>query len=278
MVRVQSEMVAPARRGPRPIGRDGVPPAGLPAARRRVPLERPLCHIRRGARLCGRGAGTVAPPDGPGYGQGTGGLPSPGRDVQRPRRLGPLARGRPVLHDAGARCRGDAERPARPAAHVVAPLDRVLHGAGGDRRAPRRRGAALAGVGAVRHRGRQGVPHRPVVPLRRVSRPVVDRAGDRAARGFVPLPARPRGPGGPVSRLALLLLGVLGATQALPAPWTHWQYSAAITVPPTLSPRLVRLLVPDHVSRRAREDWPDLRVIDDSGREVPFVLDRKSVV
>ena len=75
-----------------------------------------------------------------------------------------------------------------------------------------------------------------------------------------------------MSRVALLLLGVLGATQALPAPWTHWQYSAAITVPPALSPRLVRVLVPDQVSRRAREDWPDLRVVDDSGREVPFVL------
>jgi len=75
-----------------------------------------------------------------------------------------------------------------------------------------------------------------------------------------------------VSRVAVLLLGVLGAMQALPAPWKHWQYSAAITVPPALSPRFVRVLIPDQVSRRAREDWPDLRVIDDSGREVPFVL------
>ena len=75
-----------------------------------------------------------------------------------------------------------------------------------------------------------------------------------------------------MSRVAVLLLGVLGAMQALPAPWKHWQYSAAITVPPALSPRFVRVLIPDQVSRRAREDWPDLRVIDDSGREVPFVL------
>src|SRR5207248_1249175 len=116
------------------------------------------------------------------------------------------------------------------------------------------------------------VPHRPVVPLRRVSRPVVDRAGDRAARGFVPLPAGPRGPGDPVRRAALLLLAAVGATQALPGPWKHWQYSAAITVPPALAPRLVRVLVPDQVSRRAGEGWPDLRVIDDSGREVPFAL------
>ncbi len=75
-----------------------------------------------------------------------------------------------------------------------------------------------------------------------------------------------------MSRTALLLVAVLGATQALPGPWKHWQYSAAITVPPALSPRLVRVLVSDQVSRRAREDWSDLRVIDDSGREVPFVL------
>src|SRR5256886_2471427 len=272
MVRVQSEVVVPARRRARALRHHSVSPARLPAARRRVPLERPLCHIRRGARLCGGGTGTVAPPDGPGYRRGAAGLPSPRRDGQRARRLGPLARGRPVLHDAGARSRGDAERQARPAAHAVAPLDRVLHGAGRDRRAPPGRGAALAGVGPVRHRGRQGVPHRPVVPLRRGSRPVVDRAGDRAARGFAPLPAGARGPRGPVRRAALLLLAAVGATQALPAPWKHWQYSAAITVPPGLSPRLVRVLVPDQVSRRAREDWPDLRVIDDSGREVPFVL------
>ncbi len=75
-----------------------------------------------------------------------------------------------------------------------------------------------------------------------------------------------------MSRVALLVLAAVGATQALPGPWKHWQYSAAITVPPASSPRLVRVLVPDQVSRRAREDWPDLRVIDDSGREVPFVL------
>src|SRR5205814_10102255 len=120
---------------------------------------------------------------------------------------------------------------ARPSGHVVAPLDRVLRGAAGAGRAPGRRGGALAGVGPVRHGGGQGVPHRPVVPLRRVSRLVVDRAGDRAARGFVPLSAGPRGPGDPVRRAALPLLAAVGATQALPGPWKPWQYSAAITVP-----------------------------------------------
>ena len=64
----------------------------------------------------------------------------------------------------------------------------------------------------------------------------------------------------------------VGTTQVPPALWKHWRYSAAIAVPAARSPRLVRALVSDQVSRRAMEDWSDLRVIDDSGREVPFVL------
>jgi hypothetical protein len=49
-------------------------------------------------------------------------------------------------------------------------------------------------------------------------------------------------------------------------------YSAPIVPPAAASPRLVRVLVPERVSRVAQPGWSDLRVIDDSGTEVPYVL------
>jgi hypothetical protein len=70
----------------------------------------------------------------------------------------------------------------------------------------------------------------------------------------------------------LVALAAQGSDPALPSAWRHWPYSAAIALPALGSPRLVRVLVPDHVSRRAQAGWSDLRVIDDSGREVPYVL------
>jgi hypothetical protein len=69
-------------------------------------------------------------------------------------------------------------------------------------------------------------------------------------------------------------LGLRGqdAPHALPEAWRHWRYSAPIGVPESAEPQLVRALVPDVVSRKALPFWPDLRVVDDAGREVPFVL------
>jgi hypothetical protein len=72
---------------------------------------------------------------------------------------------------------------------------------------------------------------------------------------------------------ALLLTAYAPQTDvALPAPWEHWRYSAPVRVPRLDEPRLVRVLVPEAVSRQALPLWTDLRVIDDSAREVPFVL------
>ena len=58
----------------------------------------------------------------------------------------------------------------------------------------------------------------------------------------------------------------------LPDAWRHWRYSAPISVPEAGEPLLVRATVPYHVSRKAFSFWSDLRVIDDGGREIPFVL------
>jgi hypothetical protein len=59
---------------------------------------------------------------------------------------------------------------------------------------------------------------------------------------------------------------------ALPAPWKQWKYSAPVRVPALHESRLVRVRVPEAVSREALPGWADLRMIDDAGREVPFVL------
>lgn len=75
----------------------------------------------------------------------------------------------------------------------------------------------------------------------------------------------------PVATL-LLAAYVQQGDVALPTPWAHWGYSAPLRVPALSEPRLVRVRVPEAVSREALAGWADLRVIDDTGREVPFVL------
>ena len=65
-------------------------------------------------------------------------------------------------------------------------------------------------------------------------------------------------------------LGVLGAS--LPPAWQHWRYSRAIDLPATLSPRLVTLKVPQNVYAHAAPGLADLRVIDETGAEVPYAL------
>ena len=54
--------------------------------------------------------------------------------------------------------------------------------------------------------------------------------------------------------------------------WRHWQFVAPVTVPAGTPATLAGfVMTPDLVSR-AQTDWADLRVIDDAGREVPFVI------
>jgi hypothetical protein len=79
----------------------------------------------------------------------------------------------------------------------------------------------------------------------------------------------------PGTPLVPLLLGLAHTPQAdapLPPQWEHWQYSAPVRVPSLDQARLVRVVVPEAVSRKAQPGWGDLRVIDESAREVPFVL------
>lgn len=69
----------------------------------------------------------------------------------------------------------------------------------------------------------------------------------------------------------LLLAAGVQRDAALAPDWRHWEYSAPIAADVSQA-RLVRVLVPETVARRVLPQFADLRVIDDRGTEVPFVL------
>jgi hypothetical protein len=78
-----------------------------------------------------------------------------------------------------------------------------------------------------------------------------------------------------MKRALTLLLGLfaLAVTAAeLPPAWRHWKWSRAIELPATDEGRLARATLPVAVYDKAWTDLRDLRVIDDTGAEVPFLL------
>lgn len=56
----------------------------------------------------------------------------------------------------------------------------------------------------------------------------------------------------------------------LPNPWRHWRYSRPIELSPTKETRLAGIVVPPDLYRYAKSNLADVRVIDDSGGEVPY--------
>lgn len=83
-------------------------------------------------------------------------------------------------------------------------------------------------------------------------------------------------------RASRTIVGLLVATAWVQAQgadgWNHWQYSAPIDVATAQGSRLVAIVVPAHVTARARPAWQDVRVIDAEGREVPYVLHARHAV
>jgi hypothetical protein len=76
-------------------------------------------------------------------------------------------------------------------------------------------------------------------------------------------------------RRAFLIAVAMASAQAaaqVPDAWKHWQYSAAIEPPAGAGSQLISTVVPLQVTRHARPEWQDLRVIDREGREIPYVL------
>jgi hypothetical protein len=83
-----------------------------------------------------------------------------------------------------------------------------------------------------------------------------------------------RAPGDHRLRLAAGLVCSLGmlAASPLPTAWQHWKYSRSIELPPAEATRLVSIRVPQDVYAHAAPFLADVRVIDDAGAEVPYVL------
>jgi hypothetical protein len=78
----------------------------------------------------------------------------------------------------------------------------------------------------------------------------------------------------------LAAFAVLAADTPLPAAWKHWHYSRAIelappdaaTVTTTAVGQLAAVVVPPALYAHAQTRLADLRVIDDQGTEVPYVI------
>src|SRR6202034_2129493 len=144
--------------------------------------------------------------------------------------------------------------------------------------------AALAGIDSDGCCDRQGLPVRSVVPVELLPDRFVLRTGARIAGCFVFLSEN--GPHGGAESVrsqvnrraarawaAMGMLLVLAATLAaapLPSAWSHWRYWRPIEVPSTDSVRLTGLVLPQDLYLHAQTALPDLRIIDDTGNEVPY--------
>ncbi len=70
----------------------------------------------------------------------------------------------------------------------------------------------------------------------------------------------------------LLTLVILLQASPLPAPWNQWRYSRPLELDPNQAGELARVTVPPGVYAQARPRLDDLRLVDDAGQEVPYVL------
>jgi len=67
-------------------------------------------------------------------------------------------------------------------------------------------------------------------------------------------------------------LGPLAASAQLVEAWRHWQSFRPIHLQPAGEPRLVRVTLPIEIYGLAQPNLADLRIIQEGGTEVPFVL------
>jgi Protein of unknown function (DUF3999) len=70
---------------------------------------------------------------------------------------------------------------------------------------------------------------------------------------------------------ALLAASMTIAATPLPSAWKNWHYSRAIELPSTQATQLAAVIVPQDAYPHAQTGLADIRIIDDSGAEVPFV-------
>lgn len=68
------------------------------------------------------------------------------------------------------------------------------------------------------------------------------------------------------------LLCLTAAALAQQDVWREWRFSAPIETGATAEARLLRAQLPNEVTGNALPGWRDLRVVDDAGRETPYLL------
>jgi hypothetical protein len=75
-----------------------------------------------------------------------------------------------------------------------------------------------------------------------------------------------------VSSAALLAAFAALADTSLPAAWKHWHYSRAIELTTTGVGQFADVVAPPDLYAHAQNGLADLRVIDDRGAEIPYVI------
>ena len=75
-----------------------------------------------------------------------------------------------------------------------------------------------------------------------------------------------------LTRCLIVLAFTATVAAQLPETWQHWRFFAPVTLGSIAHGGLAAVPVPVSVSAQARRGWIDLRLIDATGAEVPFVL------
>jgi len=80
---------------------------------------------------------------------------------------------------------------------------------------------------------------------------------------------------GLTSFLFFFVLGVTAFATELPSPWRSWRYSRPIQISDSTEPS--KISIPVSLYARLDDGFADLRIVDDVGREIPFLLYDKNV-
>jgi hypothetical protein len=75
-----------------------------------------------------------------------------------------------------------------------------------------------------------------------------------------------------IAALVLTVLSCAVLSAQLPGGWAHWEWFAPVQVAGAASTDFVGVVIPPALGGKAQRDWADLRVIDDTGAEQPFVI------
>ena len=76
-----------------------------------------------------------------------------------------------------------------------------------------------------------------------------------------------------IASISFIPLALAQSGNSLPAAWSHWKYFRTVSLGETTVQRLISVAVPLEVYGRSTNNLADLRVIDNSGAEVPYLTE-----